>query len=414
MSKFNINLSETIFYLSDAFSLVGGDLVDHAKRVAFMALECAKELNWDDEQKDHLFLASILHDCGVSKTETYERLLSFEGIDAGNHAAKGSELLNASSALSSLSDCILHHHVDWNVLKGIDLSDQVKLAANCINMLDTIDFLALYFQQEKPNILLHRDRIRRKVADGNNRVFNPKLVDVFMKISQPEAFWLVLDKGLCSEYTKTWVEDKRKLNIDFVDLKSVILLYSRMVDAKSFYTKQHSEGVASLARCLGELFKLGEHTCDKLELAGLLHDLGKLRVPDYILDKPDELTEEEFLIMKRHSFDTYDIIKGIRGFKDISLWASQHHERIDGSGYPFQYKQQQLSFEARIIAVADVFQSYAQDRPHRERLLPEDILIILKQEVEQGRLDKQCILMIENNLQQCWNAVNLNGEELMM
>jgi len=413
MSKFYINLSETIFYLSDAFSLVGGDLVDHAKRVAFMALECGKELNWDDEQKDHLFLASILHDCGVSKTETYERILSFEGINAGNHSAKGAELLNASSALSGLSECILHHHVDWNVLKGIDLSDQVKLEANCINMLDTIDFLILYFQQEKPNILLHRDRIRRKVADGKNRVFNPKLVDVFMKVSQPEAFWLVLDNGLCSSYTKSWVEDRRKQKIDFVDLKSVVLLYSRMVDAKSFYTIQHSEGVASLSRRLGELFELDEHTCDKLELAGLLHDLGKLRVPDYILDKPDELTEEEFLIMKRHSFDTYDIIKNVGGFEDISLWASQHHERVDGSGYPFQYASQQLSLEARIVAVADVFQSYTQDRPHREKLLPEDILIILRQEMEMGKLDKQCVLMIENNIETCWKAVSLNSEELL-
>jgi len=407
MSKFKVNLSETIFYLSDAFSLVGGDLVDHAKRVAFMALECAKELNWDDKQKDHLFLASILHDCGVSKTETYERILNFEGVNAGNHSARGAELLNASTSLAYLSECVLHHHVDWNVLKGIDLSDKVKLAANCINMLDTTDFLTLYFQREKSNILLHRDRIRRKVADGNNRVFNPQLVDVFMKVSQPEAFWLVLDKGLCSSYTKSWVEGKQQSNIDFADLKSVILLYSNMVDAKSFYTKQHSEGVASLSRCLGELFKLNEHSCDKLELAGLLHDLGKLRVPEYILDKPDKLTEEELFIVKRHSFDTYDIIKDIRGFEEISLWASQHHERIDGSGYPFQYKHQQLSLEARIIAVADVFQSFTQDRPHREKLLPEDILIILKQEMNGGKLDKQCVLMVEKHLEKCWNAVNL-------
>jgi len=406
MSTFKVNLNETIFYLSDSLNLVGGDNVDHGKRVAFMAIECAKLLDWDDKQKDDLFLASIFHDCGVSKTATYERLVNFEGINAGNHCSRGAKLLDGSPPLAFLSDCILHHHVDWSELKGIDLPDQVKLFANCINMLDTVDFLSINLQQEASNILSNKDKIRKKIFSGMDKEFNAQLVDVFLEISQPDAFWLTLDKGLCSGYAEFWVEHKKKKNISFNDLKSVMLIYSRIVDAKSFYTRLHSEGVANLSRCLGELFGFDKHTCDKLEIAGLLHDLGKLRVPETILDKAGELTEEEFLIVKRHSYDTYDVLNAIQGFEDISCWASQHHERIDGSGYPFQYSHQQLSLGARILAVADVFQSYSQDRPHREKLSAADIMIILKQEVREGTLDKDCILMIENNLEKCWNAAN--------
>lgn len=403
MSKFKVNLNETIYYLSNSLNLVGGNQVEHGKRVAFMAVECAKALDWSEQYKEDLFLAAILHDCGVSKTDTYKRIINLQGSNAGNHCSKGAELLSASPPLAYLSDCILHHHVDWSELKAIDLPDQVKLAANCINMLDTIDFLALHFQRDEENILLNKDKIRKKIVREKGKALNPELVDVFMLISEPESFWLALDMGGYSGCIKSWVEKKERRDVDFADLKSVVLIYSRMVDAKNFYTKNHSEGVANLSRYLGGLFELSEHTCDKLELAGLLHDLGKLRLPDYILDKLGDLTEEEFLLVKRHSFDTYDILKDIHGFEEIAQWAAYHHERIDGSGYPFRYSNNQLSLESRIVAVADVFQSCSQNRAHRERLLPVDVLNVLKQEMSAGTLDKDCVLMVARNFDSCWN-----------
>ncbi len=406
MSIFNINLNETIFHLSDALSLVGNEQADHGKRVAFMAVECAKELNWAGEETAKLFLSAILHDCGVSKTATYERMMSFEGVNAGNHCTRGAELLMGCESLIDLSECIQHHHVDWHELKGIDLPDQVKQAANCINMLDMVDFLALYFQQEESNILLHKDVIRKRIATAKNRVFDPNLVDMFLRVSRTDAFWLMLDQGVDGHYFKPILEQSTKSRVDFSELRNLAGIYARIVDEKSYYTHWHSDGVANFSRCLGELFGLSEYRCDQLELAGLLHDLGKLRVPDYILEKPGELTETEFLIMKRHSFDTYEILKGINGFENIARWASEHHERLDGSGYPFQYKGSQLSLESKIIAVADVFQSYTQDRPHREGLSSDDILLLLEKEVKTGRLDESCVLMLEKNLDCCWEAVS--------
>jgi len=402
MSNFNINLHETIFLLSDALNLVGGNKIDHGKRVAFMATECATALNWPTEIKDDLFLASLLHDCGVSKTVIYDRMASFEGSNAGNHCSRGAQLLSQSPPLAYLSDCILHHHVDWEELKGIDLPDQLKLLSNCINLFDEVDFLSIAHQKENANILVSKDKIRDWISKRSNGTFNPQLVEVFLEISKPESFWLALDKGYNSGYARSWKAHKTKVDIEFADLKSIVQIYSRMVDAKSYYTKGHSEGVASLSRYLGELFELTEHDCDQLELAGLLHDLGKLRIPDNILDKPDILDEAEVLVMKRHSYDTYDILKDIHGFENIATWASQHHERLDGSGYPFQYDESNLSLEARIIAVADVFQSYTQSRPHREKLHAELILGLLRQQMHEGRLDKDVVLMVEENLADCW------------
>jgi HD-GYP domain-containing protein (c-di-GMP phosphodiesterase class II) len=141
-----------------------------------------------------------------------------------------------------------------------------------------------------------------------------------------------------------------------------------------------------------------------LELAGLLHDLGKLRVPDELLEKPGKLTHDEYSNVQRHSFDTYNILKNIHGFEDIALWAGQHHERINGSGYPYHLTAAQLSLEARIVAVADVFQALAQNRPYRKALEPEVIAAMLNEEMLKGKLDAEIVAMVLKNLHICWQA----------
>jgi len=407
MSKFKINIHEVIFHLSDVLNLVSDNQTDHGKRVAYMAAECVKVLNWDREWIDDLFFASILHDCGVSKTTNHERLVNFSWKTSENHCVGGAKLLNASTPLAYLSEYILHHHIDWKILRGVDLSDKVKMSANCINMVDTVDFLLLHYQQQSSCILSNKENIRKEISKKSDSEFNPQLVDAFLKVSEPEAFWFAMNKDYNAAYAKTWMEHKANSEVDFIDLKEIVLFYSRMVDAKSSYTKYHSEGVGRLARYLGELFNLPEQTCDKLELAGLLHDLGNLRVPDSILNTTKRLTDTEFLIMQQHSYDTYDIIKDIKGFEDISIWASKHHERSDGSGYPFRCNSTNLTLEAKIIAIAEIFQGYTQGRPHREKISAIDTLKALNLQVKKDKLDKDIVIMIEQNLDECWKAANL-------
>lgn len=141
-----------------------------------------------------------------------------------------------------------------------------------------------------------------------------------------------------------------------------------------------------------------------IELAGLLHDIGKLRIPDDLLEKPGKLDDTEVILMRRHSFDTYNILKKISGLEQITKWAAQHHERVDGSGYPYHLKKDALSIEARIIEVADVFQALAQKRPYRDSLPPEQILSMLKEQVDSGKLDGDVVALVEANLEASWKA----------
>jgi putative nucleotidyltransferase with HDIG domain len=241
-----------------------------------------------------------------------------------------------------------------------------------------------------------------KVMERRDDWFHRELVDTFLGLARSEAFWFRLESEQVAGYAATWVSQEETRELSFKDLRSLVHVFAVIVDAKSPFTRRHSDAVAKLSRYLGERMGLSLQHCEMIELAGLLHDLGKLRVPDEYLEKPGKLTPEEYAIVRRHSFDTFNILKNIKGIEEIALWAAQHHERLDGSGYPDHLGQGQTSLEARIIAVADVFQALEQERPYRGSLEADAILEILKDSVVSGRLDGSIVACIEANLENCW------------
>jgi len=369
-----------------------------------MAAECGKQMGWQGKRMDDLFQAAILHDCGVSQTRIHKRLAQFEWEQEGDHCIIGASLLKTCPSLESLAPIVLHHHTHWSTLKDIDLPDEVKLDANCIYMADRVDVLSLKFMIDQSNLLLGREEIRRKIAEKRGEWFCTELVDVFMQVSQSEAFWLSLENEQVTGYVSVWLAETPVREIEFDELRSIVRIFSYIVDAKSSFTKDHSDGVARLARYLGELLHLPVSSCEMLELAGLLHDIGKLRQPDELLDKPGKLTPVEYSNIQRHSFDTYVILKNIKGLEKITKWAALHHERADGSGYPYHLHNGSLALEARIVAVADVFQALAQKRPYRDSLQPDQIMEILKEMMNDGKLDHEVVTCVEKNLQECWKS----------
>jgi len=178
-------------------------------------------------------------------------------------------------------------------------------------------------------------------------------------------------------------------------------IFAEIVDAKSPFTVEHSLGVSRLAKFIGDLVGLSEDKQNMLEVAGLLHDLGKLNVPDEILEKPGALSLEERMIMMRHSFESYQILSRIEGFEDISKWAAFHHEALSGKGYPFHKDKKGLSLEARIVAVADIFQALAQNRPYRNSLPKDEISNIMDDMVDRGHLDPQLVDLTKSNSEKC-------------
>jgi putative nucleotidyltransferase with HDIG domain len=402
VSSYRVNLHQAIYSLSDALDLVGVTHIHHGKRVAYIAAECGKKLGWSGRRLDDLFQAAILHDCGVSKTVIHSRLAQLEWENEHEHCVIGHALLSQCPQLAKLADVVLHHHTHWSVLKNLNLPEETRLNASCIYLADRIDILTLGSLKDNSNILLGVPETCRQAIEHKNEWFHPEIVEVFLELASSEAFWFRLESEHVAGYAATWVGCESEGQLEFADLRSLMHVFSVIVDAKSPYTQRHSDAVARLARYIGEKMGLSPRTCELLELAGLLHDLGKLRVPDNYLDKPGKLTQEEYAIVRRHSFDTFNILKNISGLEEVAQWASQHHERIDGSGYPYHLQKAELSLEARIIAVADVFQALEQHRPYRGPLPAKDILNVLREEAELGKLDADVVASVEANLEQCW------------
>ncbi|MCB7129288.1 MAG: HD domain-containing protein, partial [Candidatus Brocadiales bacterium] len=145
------------------------------------------------------------------------------------------------------------------------------------------------------------------------------------------------------------------------------------------------------------LFGFSETEVLMMSLAGLLHDVGKLSIPDEILEKPGKLTEQEFDIIKQHTFYTFHILNNIKGFDEMSKWAAYHHERLDGTGYPFRIPGSDMSVGSRVMAVSDVFTALSEDRPYRKHLKKDKVIDILDKQVTGGALDGKIVNIVKDS-----------------
>ncbi|MEW5755507.1 MAG: HD domain-containing phosphohydrolase [Pseudomonadota bacterium] len=399
--NYQIDLYEVCYALSDALDLVGVKVVQHGKRVAYMALECGKVYGLNEEQQTTLFLASVLHDCGVSSTEVHWQIISkLEWEGEQDHCLVGHDLLGTFAPFQHMAEIILLHHTPWLALNRKQASEETKLFANLIHLVDRID--ALIHQHRDRDVLLARRDIVQALQEMRGVNFAPQLVDAFVEAARPESFWLTLEPKHLERYLHEQLRKTKRELIDFDQLKTIARIFARVVDAKSRFTAEHSTGVSQLARFLAERWGLPYRDCELIEIAGLLHDLGKLRVPDEILDKPARLDEVEFATVERHTFETYQILKRISTFDEVAVWASFHHENLSGQGYPFRRKAEEIPIQARIVAVADVFQALAQDRPYRASLPVPQITEILDKMVASGKLDAAVVKLAQEHAERCF------------
>jgi HD-GYP domain-containing protein (c-di-GMP phosphodiesterase class II) len=159
-----------------------------------------------------------------------------------------------------------------------------------------------------------------------------------------------------------------------------LLGLANALEAKDSYTRGHSERVASLARRLALAAGVPPAGADIIAQAGLLHDLGKIGIPEQVLRKPGPLTAEEWEVMRRHPIVGAQIVAPLEFFADGAIIVRHHHERHDGSGYPDGLRGELIPLGARIVAVADVYDALTSDRPYRPRLSRADTVRQLRKE----------------------------------
>ena len=203
----------------------------------------------------------------------------------------------------------------------------------------------------KEHILNQVKQINEAVIAGRNTEFSPKAVDAYLRLSEREYIWM--DVALNPSFLLIFTGEIRQVSLE--EAVKLTRFMSRIIDFRSAFTAMHSAGVAASARELARLAGMTDEECLMMEIAGNLHDVGKLAVPNEILEKPGKLTDEEFNIVKEHPYYTRLILMDVDGFERIADWAGFHHEKLNGKGYPFHFGAEQLDLGARIMAVADIF-----------------------------------------------------------
>lgn len=157
-------------------------------------------------------------------------------------------------------------------------------------------------------------------------------------------------------------------------LIGILIALTRAIDAKSAWTSGHSERVTKFAEAIGRGLHLSEDQMRVLTISAILHDIGKIAVPEQILDKPGKLTDEEFGVVKKHSQAGADIISSIPSYETILPGILHHHERWDGTGYPKGIRENDIPLFARIICIADVYDALTEDRPYRKAWSREEVM----------------------------------------
>lgn len=386
-----INLSNLIASLSAALDLEHVNITEHSQRVAYIALSISDVCNFQDTDRQNLFFSALLHDIGISSLNEKLSIRELDWVFEPEHGERGSEMLSGFPPFEKIAEIIKYHHEKWENLSQKKLKLPFnRTLANLICLSDRIE-LSIDRRRE---ILSQRKNILEKILPLANQFINPELIEGFKKVSEKESFWFDLWAPHLTEFLQAYGHTQT-LFIDIADLKKVASIFSRIVDNKSRFTEEHSAEVARIITKVAERMDFSGYECDLIGVAGHLHDLGKLAVPDEVLNKPGRLTPAEFDLIKRHPYFTYRILNMIEGFETIRDWAGLHHEKLNGKGYPFHLEGHHLSLGSRILAVTEIYQALNQNRPYRLAMPRREIWAILDKEVNNKAIDGEVVKILK-------------------
>ncbi|MCI2106088.1 MAG: HD domain-containing protein [Intestinimonas sp.] len=374
------NLYDLVVCMTRAVDLISPQVSNHHQQVAYLAYSIADAIRLPMEQKRTLVLAALLHDIGAIALHDRLDFIEDETSTVNDHAFIGARLFSGFPILKDVAAVIRFHHVSWDGGKGrFYKGEEVPLLSHILHLSDRI---AVQVNRDE-NIISQMRPITENIKSRRNTSFVPEAVDAFLRICDKEALWLdFIYQPMVSDVPNDLSLEAIKLTLDeVVDLTQI---FSRIIDFRSPFTAMHSAGVAAAALKLAELSGLSEDECKMMSIAGNLHDIGKLAIPREILEKQDKLEPLEYDIIRSHSFYTYRLLKPISGFETITQWASYHHEKLNGRGYPFHLKANRLSLGSRIMAVADIFTAITEDRPYRRGMPKEQAVAVLGRMVENG------------------------------
>ena len=389
---------DVIRAFANAMNLVSPEVQNHHEKVSYIAARLAETMGMNAQQRTLAFAGGLLHDIGGVLKQGSISLADIE-LNAGKIASAGAVLLQMHPNTSLFAPVVQASQTPWQRLKALHTSLKApQLLGQIVHLADTVS-LYLDGSQSALNQIEH---VRECIHRAGDREFSPEVLAAFDTLCTHEAVWLdILYRPDCF---LDMVTDDRWFTLD--ETVKLTEFMSGIIDFRSPFTAIHSAGVAASASMLAALAGMSEDEQKIMRIAGYLHDVGKLKTPNTILEKPGKLTDEEFNVMKEHAYFTWILLKDVGGFELITDWAAHHHEKLNGNGYPFHLPQSELSLGARIMAVADVFTALTEDRPYRKRMERDAVVSVLRGDAERGLLSGSIAELLIHN----YDAINARRE----
>jgi HD-GYP domain-containing protein (c-di-GMP phosphodiesterase class II) len=380
--KFSLNQ----FLLAVSFALdfvemdITGRRTNHGKRVAYITLRIAKKMGFNDEDLYDIVSLAILHDNGKCEADN-DNINDAEHLM--QHCITGENNIANYPFLKKRKNIIRYHHEKYDgsgfyKLKGY----QIPLMSQIICFADFMENEFILEEMWGDNKI----KIESFVKEHSGKMFKSEICEAFLEITKNTSARLDIGHSFINAALAKYTP-KFTMELNLLDIVKMTDIFSKIIDSKSKFTRKHSKGIAEKIAIMADYYDYDAEEKTKLIIAANLHDLGKLAVPNSILDKPDKLTEEEFNIIKTHTYYTRVALAQIDGFDDITEWAANHHEKLNGLGYPYGKNASELDFNSRLMGCIDIYQALTEERPYRSPLPHDKVINIMREMAEEGFID---------------------------
>ena len=372
----------------------------HADRVAYIAVQMGRMAGLKTDELLDLAAAAVMHDNAFTEYLNYldklpsmmEENLTPQEMAAAKrpHCEMGERNAQYLPCYSRIKNAILYHHenADGSGAFG-KMESQTPFYARLIHFSDELDnTFSLDNVDDK-----QYGAILKYLEENNGKIFGDDMVRLF-KAAFPSPTGALFNAPRIRQLLQCDLPHVLGEYSDD-DVEGLGTVIAHIIDHKSHFTCTHSLGIAKTAGALAGYLGYDREKATRLYLAGSLHDVGKLTIPSEILEKPDRLTKLEFDVMKTHAIASWNILRTIDGMDDVVEWACFHHEKLNGSGYPFGKTAKELSPQSRIIACADIYQALTEDRPYKEGIPHKEAIRTMMGMVKDGLIDAQIVIALD-------------------
>jgi HD-GYP domain-containing protein (c-di-GMP phosphodiesterase class II) len=363
-----------------------GASTNHGKRIAVLVDAMGRYLGIAEGSRSNLVSCALLHDNALTEYIFLEEGGECEPSLLKRHCELGQRNAETLPFQGDIGGLILYHHERADGLGPFGKSEGTyPLGAELIAAADMIDV-----ERHLQRISLEElPEIRETIAQDIHKRFTGRAVEALLAVLDEAMLISLKDDRIAETFARTIVP--WSLDIEDPVIIPIVEFIARIIDYKSTFTQVHTIQIANRIWLMTDYYGYDQAQKNQVFLAAALHDLGKLAIPSEILEKPGPLDRAEFEVIKTHVVHTRNLLTSVEGLGLIAEWASNHHEKLNGKGYPQGKTAAELDFNSLLMACIDVYQAVSEERPYHPRRSHEETMCILYDIAEKGDIDLSII-----------------------